>query len=74
MARPKKVLDSQGRSTMDRVLDAARDLRRAETVLHDSVGAARASGVSWQVIGYALGMSRQAAQQRFSVPAPGRLV
>ena len=74
MARPRKVLDSQGRTAMDRVLDAARELRRAETALHDSVSAARASGVSWQVIGYGVGMSRQAAQKRFSLPVPGRLV
>lgn len=41
----------------------------AETVvrdlLHQAVGAARSDGHSWAAIGTALGMSRQAVQQRF---------
>lgn len=74
MARPKKVVDDRGRAAMDQVAASVHALTRAETALHDAVGAARASGVSWQVIGSGVGMSRQAAQKRFSVPAPGRLV
>ncbi|MBD7956888.1 hypothetical protein H9651_04510 [Microbacterium sp. Sa4CUA7] len=35
------------------------------TILQRSVGAARAGGASWALIGAELGMSRQAAQQRF---------
>lgn len=34
-------------------------------LLHDAVSSARAAGWSWESIGSALGMSRQAAQQRF---------
>lgn len=34
-------------------------------MLHRSVAAARAAGVSWARIGTELGMTRQAAQQRF---------
>ncbi|PRY67207.1 hypothetical protein B0I08_107102 [Glaciihabitans tibetensis] len=43
----------------------------AEARLHGAVIAARADGVSWQVIGDALGTSRQAAFKRFgAVPNP----
>ncbi|HEV7949913.1 MAG TPA: hypothetical protein VGP24_09120 [Glaciihabitans sp.] len=38
-------------------------------LLHSSVQSARAAGVSWGRIGERLGMSRQAAQQRFGSPA-----
>jgi hypothetical protein len=37
----------------------------ARTILRRSVAAARAGGASWASIGAELGMSRQAAQQRF---------
>ena len=37
----------------------------ARTIVRRSVAAARAGGVSWALIGGELGMSRQAAQQRF---------
>ena len=59
---------------MDAVATAARDNKRAETALHDAVRQAREAGVPWAIIGTALGVSRQAAQERFSHPAPGRLV
>jgi hypothetical protein len=59
---------------MDALVSAARHAARAETALHDAVAAARAAGVSWAVIGAGLGMTRPAAQKRFSRPAPGRLV
>lgn len=36
-----------------------------DTLLHSSVSAARSAGHSWETIGSTLGMSRQAAQQRF---------
>lgn len=51
-----------------RVQDVTNDL------LHDAVASARAAGASWEAIGSALGMSRQAAQQRFGhrpEPIPG---
>jgi hypothetical protein len=32
------------------------------------------SGCPWSTIGRALGITKQAAQQRFSGPAPGRLL
>jgi hypothetical protein len=39
---------------------------RADWALLSVVGEARAQGVSWQTIGTALGVSKQAAQQRFA--------
>lgn len=44
---------------------AAEADRVAGTLLHRSVAAARAGGHSWQAIGEVLGLTRQAAQQRF---------
>lgn len=44
--------------------------RAAEQHLRASVAAARADGVSWQLIGDALGVSRQAAFKRFGTPPP----
>ncbi len=38
----------------------------AEAALRDAVRAAREAGDSWSIIGEALGVSKQAAQQRFS--------
>jgi hypothetical protein len=44
--------------------------RAARSLLHRSVVAARAAGASWSRIGAELGMSRQAAQQRFGAEPP----
>ena len=48
-----------------RILAARRGLVSAEQELHDAVRAARQAGDSWTVIGAALDITRQAAQQRF---------
>lgn len=45
-----------------RVADAEDSVRQ---LLHQSVSAARSAGHSWAAIGAALGMTRQAVQQRF---------
>jgi hypothetical protein len=74
MVRPRSVLSDHGRALMVEVVAAARDKERAETALYGAVGRAREAGVPWAVIGAAVGVSRQAAQERFSRPAPGRLV
>ncbi len=47
------------------VIRADRELKMAEALLHQQVGLARRKGHSWAAIGFALGTSRQAAQQRF---------
>ena len=48
-----------------RILAARRELAAAEQELRDAVHAARKAGDSWTVIGAALDITRQAAQQRF---------
>jgi hypothetical protein len=47
------------------IIQAKGELRLAELNLHRCVRAARQGGRSWAAIGYALGVSKQAAQQRF---------
>lgn len=49
----------------------ARRLRSLERDIEFSVSAARAAGVPWSVIGEALGVTRQAAQQRYGRSASG---
>ena len=43
----------------------AREVQRAKDRLHVAVTAAHDNGSSWQTIGDALGISRQAAHERF---------
>jgi hypothetical protein len=52
-------------------LVAAADVaaREADRVLHESVTGARHAGHSWDAVGRVLGVSRQAAQQRFKTAA-----
>ena len=59
---------------LDWIASAERDLRAAADVLHAAVVRARQRGRTWSEIAHALGVSRQAAQQRFGHPAnsPGR--
>lgn len=49
---------------------AAKDVERAKTELAEAVSAARANGRSWGFIGLVLGISKQAAQQRFGESSP----
>ena len=48
-----------------RIIAARNQLAHAEQELREAVRIARAAGDSWTVIGAALDISRQAAQQRF---------
>jgi hypothetical protein len=48
------------------VAEAAETARRDEALLAERVAAARALGQSWNRIALALGVSRQAARQRFA--------
>ena len=48
-----------------RIIAARHQLAAAEQELRDAVHASREAGDSWTVIGAALDISRQAAQQRF---------
>ena len=57
------VLDADGHLAL--IAAGARAEEAARETLHRAVIAARAAGVSWARIGEQLGMTRQAAQQRF---------
>jgi hypothetical protein len=52
------------------LIDAAQAVTRAERQLADAVRAARVAGASWAQIGDAVGLTRQAAQQRWRHPSP----
>lgn len=52
-------------TAVQRVRDDARRLERVESDLRAAVCRARDEGATWQELGDALGISRQAAQQRF---------
>ena len=54
------------------IIKANQDVTLANLVLRRQVVVARKSGHSWASIGFALGTTRQAAQQRFGVDeSPG---
>jgi hypothetical protein len=53
-------------SDLRAVADAADTVRRDEAQLVERVAVARAHGRSWTMIGQAMGVSRQAARQRFA--------
>lgn len=64
------ALDASGHPARDAshfrtIIAAASGVSAAEETLRDAVRAARTAGESWTVIGAALGVSKQAAQQRF---------
>jgi hypothetical protein len=58
--------------SIDRLLELVHVTARAgaetKSLLHEAVSSARAAGASWDAIGRVLGMSRQAAHQRFGRP------
>ncbi len=49
-----------------RIADAAQTVREGEARLREAVEVARAHGRSWNQVAVALGVSRQAARQRFA--------
>lgn len=53
---------------MKEIIDAQQQVAESKQRLHDAVTAARAQGHTWQEIGDALDMSRQAAFKRFGKP------
>lgn len=78
MARPKTDRDQPGLDQLDpathpargaapfrRIIAARNQVAEADRELHEAVKAAREAGDSWTIIGAALDISRQAAQQRF---------
>lgn len=57
--------DARDASHIRRIIAAAEALGSADSELRAAVAAARAAGDTWDAIGVALGISRQAAYQRF---------
>jgi hypothetical protein len=58
--------DAQDLTDLRAVAEAADAVRADEARLREAVEAARAKGRSWNRIAIALGVSRQAARQRFA--------
>jgi hypothetical protein len=52
------------------LVEAARALRLAEQRVERAARRARDAGASWSHLGDAIGITRQAAQQRFGAPPP----
>src|SRR3954451_6072561 len=57
--------DARDARYMRRIIAASDAVGAAQAELHAAVAAARAAGDTWAMIGTALGISRQAAFQRF---------
>ena len=57
--------DARDASHMRRIIAAKQGVEEAEAALRAAVDAARAAGDTWAAIGVALGITRQAAFQRF---------
>ncbi|MCD9200045.1 hypothetical protein [Aeromicrobium wangtongii] len=69
-----KRLGTDPAAHLELVLLTRRVHQETNRLLHDAVASARGAGSSWEAIGSAMGMSRQAAQQRFGrapVAGPG---
>lgn len=66
--------DAKDATHVRRIIAAAEALTRADLELRAAVAAARAAGDTWDMIGLGLGVSRQAAFQRFgrSVAEPAK--
>jgi hypothetical protein len=53
--------------SLDHLSSFVSHLRNAEDAVEDAVQKARDEGASWSEIGVALGVTRQAAQQRYGM-------
>ena len=74
MSAPRTELSAAGIRLVDKISTAATRRRQATEQLWTTVATAREAGVPWRIIGTALGVSTQAAQERFSKPPPGQLL
>lgn len=59
----------QDAAPLRRLMAANAAVGHARTLLAAEVEAARSAGLSWGAIGAALGVSKQAARQRFGAPS-----
>ncbi|MEO6471302.1 MAG: hypothetical protein ABIR57_05460 [Aeromicrobium sp.] len=64
-----KRIDTDPQATLDLVVITAEAYSATGNLLSSAVASARSAGWSWEAVGTALGMSRQAAQQRFGSTA-----
>lgn len=64
-----KRIDSDPQASLDLVVIASEANAEVGKILNSAVSSARSAGWSWEAVGKALGMSRQAAQQRFGLKA-----
>lgn len=64
-----KRIDTDPQASLDLVVIASDAHTETGKILGSAVSSARAAGWSWEAVGKALGMSRQAAQQRFGLKA-----
>lgn len=58
--------DARDATPFREIFRAAQAVEDAQTELRAAVARARAAGTSWTVVGAALGVTKQAAAQRFS--------
>lgn len=58
-------LGADQREALDRLVRQAREIERQRALLDATVRKARDQGVSWAVIGWALGTTGEAARQRW---------
>ena len=62
-------LESDPAAYLDLVALTQRASAETDALLRSAIAAARTAGHSWTAVGLALGISKQAAQQRFGAPA-----
>ena len=58
-------LGAEQRAALDRLAQAAVEVRRRQDLLLAAVDAGRSVGLSWAVVGHAVGTSGEAARQRW---------
>lgn len=69
-----EYLPSTTTEYLQEIVDAAAGLVAVEEHLYNIVEQARREGVAWELIGVALGVTKQGAYKRFSKPPRGRLL
>lgn len=68
----RQSLDDDPGASLALVLASRVAAEQTSRLLQDAITGARGAGHSWDTLGRLLGVSRQAAQQRFGVPGPPR--